>query len=122
MVNLGFGNSGMMGGSGRGNANEPRHAKPYSPKNGGGTDEGKTAKSWIKTFNVASFDNRLFAHLFVENARGVVIRNTFNAMFAVMTILSERLDTDSTNDWDEYHCAVMSKRVLDALEKYEQEE
>lgn len=111
----------MGGPGGKGKAQSPQ-AKPYNPRNGGGTDESKTAKSWIKAFNVASFDHRLFAYLFVENARGAVIRNVFNAMFAIMTILSERMDNDMTNDWDEYHCAVMSKRILDTMAKYEQQE
>lgn len=79
------------------------------------------ARYLAKAFNVLSFDHHLFAYLFVENARGSVIKNVLASMLAIMHVLSERLDNDQTNDWDEYHSAVMAKRILDGLETYENE-
>jgi hypothetical protein len=43
------------------------------------------------------------------------------AMFAIMEVLGERLDNDLSNDRDEYNCAIVSKRILDALAQYESE-
>lgn len=77
------------------------------------------ARYLAKTFNVLSFDHHLFAYLFVENARGPVIRTFLDAAIAVMEALAQRLDNDANNDWEEYHAAIMSKRILDALHNYE---
>jgi hypothetical protein len=79
------------------------------------------ARYLAKSFNFASFDYHLFAYLFVHNARGIVIKNMMAAMFAIMEVLGERLDNDLSNDRDEYNCAIVSKRILDALAQYESE-
>lgn len=109
-----------MGGPSKGKSSSSGYAKPYTPR-AGGTEEGKAANSLTKTFNTLSFDHHLFAYVFVSKAPGKVIRNLFDSMFAIMNVLSQRLDLDATDDYDEYHCAIISKRILDTMAKFEEE-
>lgn len=68
--------------------------------------------------NLASLNERTFAYHFVQRAPGVVIKNLFKLFDGVLDVLAERFDNDASKDHDEYDCAVLAKRIQDALGKY----
>lgn len=82
------------------------------------TDELKLANSLSKSLNFGSFSANAFAYHFVQRASGKTIKNLFTLFDAVLEVLAKRLDDEAVKDYDEYDCAIMAKRIQDALGKY----
>lgn len=80
----------------------------------------KLAVGLTKSLNVSSLNYSTFAYHFVQRAPGSVIRNLFELFQAVAEVLSERIDNETVKDWDEYHCGIASKRIIDALAVYDE--
>lgn len=78
------------------------------------------ANSLAKALNYGSFNTKTFAYHFIQRASGKTIKNLFEIFDALLDILAERFDNDMAKDNDEYDCAVMAKRIQDALGKYKE--
>lgn len=121
MLNVGFGSSGTTGrfnfakGQIDGGIPQATQTTVGAYKN---TDGYRLANVFVKSLNVIDLNSNAFAYHFVEKAPGVVIKNLFVLFDSVLDVLAQRLDDEAVKDNAEYECAIIAKRIQDALGVY----
>lgn len=122
MLNLGFGSSGMTGRANlaKGQIWTNSHIGVERTTVGAykNTDALRLANLFNKNLNVVDLNAKAFAYQFVQKSPGSVIKNLFTLFDAVLDVLAQRLDDEAVKDHDEYDCAIIAKRIQDALGKY----